>query len=229
MLDSAFFILMATGLGVGMLHAFDADHVLAVASLSGKKKTFLSILKYSFKWGCGHGGILLLCGALFLLWDIQPNETLVRFAELTVGIILCVCGAYLLWSLRSKRIQLVEHQHGDVTHTHLVQTAQDSGAKKIIKHEHTPVLVGFIHGLAGSAPVIALLPSLMMGNSAVAFLYLMLFSVGCLVGMTAFGMVLAKGQSTLYKVSMKAVQWFRGVLGSVSLLFGVYWLVQFAA
>jgi len=220
---------MATGLGVGMLHAFDADHVLAVASLSGKKKTFLSILKYSLKWGFGHGGILLLCGALFLLWGVEPSETLVRFAELTVGIILCVCGLYLLWSLKSNNLQIIEHQHGDVTHTHLVQTPKGKSYNVIFKHEHAPVLVGFIHGLAGSAPVIALLPSLMMGNSAVAFLYLLLFSLGCLAGMTAFGLVLAQGQSQIHRMSMRTVKCFRGVLGSVSLIFGTYWLVQFAS
>lgn len=233
MIETSMFGLLSFAFFVGMIHAFDADHVMAVAAISGKKNRFLSILKYSAKWGLGHGGILVLCGMLFLLWGIELGDTLIRVAELSIGIILCVAGGMLLWSLKIKKIDIVEHTHGNVTHTHLVEVEKNVGEARahknkngLFNHDHTPILVGFVHGLAGSAPVIALLPSLLVENKLTAIFYLLLFSIGCLIGMVSFGACLAKAQSYAYKVSVKVIAIFRGCIGSGAILFGLYWLFQ---
>lgn len=226
MFDAVSIGIFFTAFSVGMLHAFDADHVLAVASLAGAKNKFATIVKFSLKWGMGHGGVLILCGALFLFWGVELNPAIVNLAELGIGVILIIAGSHLLWTLKTKKIQVIEHSHGGHEHTHLVEIPNANAEELCARsdHDHSPVLVGFMHGLAGSAPVIALLPSLMLANSFSPLLYLCLFSVGCLLGMVFFGVILAKAQTTVQKISARAITVFRSALGVGAILFGVYWL-----
>lgn len=226
MLDVSLIGILITAFGVGMIHAFDADHVLAVASLSSSKNKIAYILKYSIKWALGHGGTLLLCGFIFIVFNIKLDESIARIAEIAIGIILCVAGVHLLWMLKNKKIEVVEHTHNGVEHTHLVEGSKAQLTQGLFKHNHTPVLVGFVHGLAGSAPVIALLPSVMLNNDLSALLYLSLFSIGCLLGMACFGAFLANAQSVLHRVGGKAIIFFRALLGTGAIAFGIYWLLN---
>ena len=54
------FTLLMTGLGLGLLHALDADHVMAVSALSNRKPDFKRTLKFSASWAIGHGSVLII-------------------------------------------------------------------------------------------------------------------------------------------------------------------------
>lgn len=233
MSDASLFSLLLLAFSVGMVHALDADHVMAVATLSGNKNKLLGILKYSAKWGLGHGGVLIFAGLMFLLWGVQFSASTIQVAETSVGILLCGLGLALLWSIKRNNLRLVRHSHSDMTHTHLVFLADPAVAdashnKRILflKHDHAPVVVGFIHGLAGSAPIVAILPSLMLKNHLFAFCYLLLFSFGCLIGMVCFGFLFAKTQFYISQMGQKIVIIFRGLLASASVVIGCYWLIH---
>ena len=61
------FSLLLTGLGLGLLHALDADHVMAVSALSNRKPSLQRTLKFSANWAIGHGSVLIMLGLLFLV------------------------------------------------------------------------------------------------------------------------------------------------------------------
>ena len=56
--------LIFLGFSLGLMHALDADHVMAVTALSNQKPSFLKTLWFSANWAIGHGGVLLISGVL---------------------------------------------------------------------------------------------------------------------------------------------------------------------
>ena len=221
-MESILIILFAGMLG--MLHAFDADHVMAVSNLmckesENKSKDWSNTIGQTLKWGIGHGGILSIIGIVFIWFGVGMEEAWVQSAEMFAGVLLCVLGIATLFSLRQKSLTLHTHSHKGLTHTHWVSKS------KLNSHvNHTPVLVGMVHGMAGSASIVAILPSLMQTSLAFASIYLIVFSLGCLIGMLGFGFFWNKFFNKLvfkYQLLQKIV---RGTFGSASCLLGVYWI-----
>ena len=120
---------------------------------------------------------------------------------------------------RQDKIQLSVHSHGDVVHTHW----QQEGEKD---HAHKPVFIGALHGLAGSAPALALIPAVSSGQLLLAMSYLLLFSLGVMLSMLAFGLGFGHLQRFLAMRYQQVHQFSRHVLASVSLLLGGFWLFQ---
>ena len=69
---SATIALLGVGFSLGFMHALDADHVMAVSSLSNKRPGLTKMLRFCAHWALGHGSILLLCGVILfgLGWQI---------------------------------------------------------------------------------------------------------------------------------------------------------------
>jgi len=135
------------GLVIGLFHAFDVDHVIAMATFVEQKSKLKPILYYAIKWGTGHGGILLLLGVLLAFIGIQLPDWFVHYSEITVGLLLIYLGCRVLGYLSKKD-----------------QTSAQSKNQSIIaklKHDHAPLLIGMLHGVAGSASVLMILPDLM--------------------------------------------------------------------
>lgn len=216
---------LATGFFLGFLHALDADHVMAVSALSNQKPKPLKTLKYSANWALGHGGILISAGvALFLMgWSLP--EWLSRTAELSVGVLLMVLGALCIRQLRRRHLSVHHHKDSGVTHLHW-HTDDSHLQKGGESTSHAPVMVGVVHGLAGSAPALAVIPAVTQGNGAVAIIYLVLFSVGVMLSMTLFGLGLGWLQRTLNQASQ---WWFSAsqyLIATASIAFGGYWLLS---
>lgn len=202
---------------LGLVHAFDADHIVAVSSLATRKKGWKSGVFYACKWALGHGGILLLVAIAAFYFHVQLPEFIPHSAEKLVGVILIVAGLSLFWSLRSQRIDLRIHRHGDVVHAHLAQRENPT------QHDHTPVLVGIVHGLAGSAPALALIPATLY-QPVLALGYVLIFSMGVLAGMLTFGLLLSHGQRFLSQRSPTLLNGGRALLGVGATALGVLWL-----
>jgi nickel/cobalt transporter (NicO) family protein len=202
---------------LGLVHAFDADHIVAVSSLATRKQGWKSGVFYAIKWALGHGGILLLVAFAAFYFRVQLPAYVPHSAEKLVGVILIVAGLSLFWSLHSQRITVRIHRHGDVVHAHLAQP------NETLQHDHTPVLVGVVHGLAGSAPALALIPATLY-QPALALGYVLIFSIGVLTGMLTFGLLLSQSQRFLLKYSPNLLNGSRAVLGIAAIALGVFWL-----
>jgi sulfite exporter TauE/SafE len=208
------------GFSLGLLHAFDADHVMAVSTLSSRKPSLKRTLLFSTQWALGHGGVLMLCGVLLFGLGLQLPEAFIQFAESSVGVLLIVIGVMCLHQCRKQKLILVTHQHGDVKHTHWCL----DDVEHTKKNEHTPTFVGMLHGLAGSAPALAVVPMVGQAQLSTAMLYLALFSLGVLLSMASFGLGLGSIQKKLKALDVRVFQGSRYLIAVASILLGGYWL-----
>lgn len=227
--------LLSLGFGLGLLHALDADHIMAVSSLAFSKtgadsdlaqRSRGQTLRFCIQWAIGHGGILLLLGCLVLFAGVAIPEQVSALAEKAVGVILVSLGVWIFWQFYQNKLHLKVHSHEGLTHVHL-DNSFDSGidvASKKAKHDHRPVLVGITHGLAGSAPVLAIVPLAQSGQGWFGLMYVAMFSLGVVSTMLVFGLFFNKFQNSLENYSRRLFDISRLSLASLSIGFGGYWL-----
>lgn len=227
MLTSSFSILMA-GFSLGLLHALDADHVMAVSALSSRKPGLLNTFKHSAHWALGHAAMLVMIGMLLFGLGVSIPETFQHVAEASVGVLLMVMGVWCLWHFKKNPLRLKVHSHGDVVHSHLCLSDEkdEANSDHAKSAKHAPVFIGMLHGLAGSAPALALVPIVMQGQLSVAVTYLVVFSLGVLISMVMFGAMLGQLQVKLQNFNVKMYQASRYLIASASVILGGVWLSQ---
>ena len=214
--------ILMVGFGLGLLHALDADHIMAVSVLSHEKPSFKRTIIQSSHWALGHGGVLLLCGVILFGLGIAIPESLQKTAEMAVGVLLIVLGIMCFKQWRADKLTLDSHSHGEIEHTHW----HDNSEEHKTKHKHKPVFVGMLHGLAGSAPALALIPAVANGQFLQAIVYLFLFSLGVMLAMLFFGLGFAHVQRFLNQRYQTVFQLSRQLIAFASIAFGGYWLFQ---
>ncbi len=200
------------GFFLGMRHATDPDHVIAVTTIVSRHRTTAGAALIGALWGVGHTLTILVVGAGIILlgWVIPPRVGL--SLELSVGLMLIVLGIMNLTGVLQRITERVTpatgppgmvhahpHPHGDYVHTHVHGHEPEA-------HPHAPeqtplarldrwlgrlgpyqtvrpLIVGVVHGLAGSAAVALLVLTTIGNNTAWSILYLLLFGVGTIAGM----------------------------------------------
>jgi len=178
--------LLAAGLGLGLLHALDPDHLLAVANLDDPRVGRRARWQLCGRWALGHGAVLLLIGALVLLAGMGIPTQLSFWAERLVGLVLIGLGLATLWALVAGESPLQIHRHGESgTHAHLLGLP--------VHHGRRALLVGMLHGTAGSAALLALAPLALAASPWLGMAYLLAFGVGVMVAMLVVGGFLGAG------------------------------------
>src|SRR5258708_7337946 len=191
------FGILGLGFLLGMQHALEADHIAAVSSIAARRTHVSDIVKHGLTWGLGHTLTLFaFAGAAILLGSAIP-EHLARPLETAVGIMLLGLGAHVLWRLWRDRVHFHSHGHGDGTvHIHAHSHAGETVAHARAAHAHADgfrwrtLLVGLMHGMAGSAALLVLAIS-QASSAAVGLGYIVLFGIGSMVGMGALSAVIA--------------------------------------
>jgi ABC-type nickel/cobalt efflux system permease component RcnA len=199
------------GFFLGMRHATDPDHVIAVTTIVSRQRTTAGAALVGALWGVGHTLTILVVGAGIILlgWVIPPRVGL--SLELSVGVMLIVLGLMNLTGVLQRITESVTppagppgtvhahpHAHDDYVHTHVhghepeahphapEQTPLARLDRRLgglgLYQAARPLVVGVVHGLAGSAAV-ALLVLTTIGNTAWSILYLLVFGVGTIAGM----------------------------------------------
>jgi nickel/cobalt exporter len=189
--DGGLAALLLLGFGLGLVHALDADHVMAVSALASLRPGLRTSLSFAARWALGHGGFLLAVGAVAFALGVAVPPAFSRTAETAVGILMVGLGSLVLFDLRRRRAHLHYHQHDGLPphahwHTH-GEGAVSAHAGDPHRHRHGAVLVGALHGAAGSAPLLALVPAVAQGSAAVGLAYLLCFGVGVFASMLVFG------------------------------------------
>ena len=189
---------LVLGLVLGLRHALDADHLAAVGSLASGRTDVKDISRLGLFWGFGHALVLGLGGGSALLLGLVIDEGLASTLELGVGLMLLWLGGQVLWRLWRDRVHFHAHRHGDDTPHFHAHSHRGEGDHAQSDHGHShahgfgmrALLVGMMHGMAGSAAVVVLsggqAPSALAGLA-----YLLLFGAGSIVGMTALSAVIA--------------------------------------
>lgn len=226
--------ILSLGFFLGMRHATDADHVVAVSTIVTRERRLSSAALIGALWGAGHTLTILAVGAGIILFTLVIPPRLGLTMEFSVGLMLILLGILNLRSfgrevssLREEPGSMSDHNHTGHTHpSHASIDALDrTWGRWSIYQWCRPLIVGLVHGLAGSAAV-ALLVLTTVHNTHWAVAYLLVFGIGTIAGMMVITVALA---SALHLTSARS-QWLNRYLGTIagaiSLAFGIFIVYQ---
>ena len=246
----SFLSILAVGFFLGMRHATDPDHVIAVTTIVSNQRSSVRAAFIGAFWGVGHTVTIFVVGAGIILFNLVIPVRVGLSMELSVAVMLMILGliniAGFLRSMPVKSTQNDEeekvvhshpHSHGDYVHNH--SHAHQPGGHSH-SPDHTPLawmdrafgksnlyvylrpfVVGVVHGLAGSAAV-ALLVLTTIRNVHWAIAYLLVFGVGTIAGMMLITMSIASAFTMAGKGRQKFSRRLALASGVLSLGFGVF-------
>lgn len=218
--------LLSLGFLLGLRHALNADHVVAVSTIVAQTKRLTKAALVGTLWGLGHTLTLSIVGVFVLFGKLAIPESLAHGAEFLVGLALIWLGAATLWRLHRQRVHVHRHAHGSEEHVHFHQHAE--GPEHA--HEHPrlgwkPLLVGMIHGLAGSAALMLLVLGTVRSELA-GLLYIAVFGVGSIGGMLLVSLALGLPIVWTARSLVRAHQAIALTAGLASIAFGLWLIIE---
>jgi high-affinity nickel-transport protein len=246
--------IIVLGFFLGVRHATDADHVIAVTTIVSRQRTIKHAALIGILWGLGHTVTILVVGSAIILFSVVIPARIGLTMELSVGLMLILLGVFNLtgmtrWITESLApaheqkpgIHSHPHAHGDYIHTHphghdpgthghsddatpqswLDRTFGRLGVYQALR----PVIVGIVHGLAGSA-AIALLVLTTIRNPLWGIIYLLVFGVGTIAGMMLITAAIAVPFTYTGNRFHRLNQFMAIASGLVSLGFGLFLVYQ---
>lgn len=239
------------GLILGIRHATDADHVIAVTTIVSSERRLGAAARIGIAWGLGHSVTVFLVGGAIILFKVAIPQRLAMAMEFVVAIVLILLGVSAMarslppfLARRSRKTDEMfahshSHQHGGMTHTHPHAHAHGDNhssdahrdhlvrkSSRFTRGSHERAFgVGLVHGLAGSAAV-ALLVLSAIPHPLWGMVYLAIFGIGTVIGMalitTAIGLPLSFSAARLGGLN-NALVFGAGLL---SIGFGVFLAYQ---
>ena len=206
--------IIRVGLLLGMRHATDPDHVIAVTTIVSRQQSVRHAGLIGVLWGVGHTITILAVGAGIILFNLAIPPRIGLAMELAVGVMLILLGILNLtgtmqWithrltpAYEGMLVHSHSHSHGGVTHSHAhahdpeihVHPTSALRSHGLIERLGLyqllrPLAVGIVHGLAGSAAV-ALLVLTTIRDPRWAIAYLLVFGLGTIAGMMVITMII---------------------------------------
>ncbi len=242
--------ILAVGFFLGMRHATDPDHVIAVTTIVSNQRNSMRAAMIGAFWGFGHTLTIFVVGAGIILFNLVIPVRVGLSMELSVAVMLIILG---LWNvagfLRSapaasvpdpvaeKAIHSHPHSHGAFVHNHPHTHQHESNSDSrdhapldwmdrvfggVSAYQYLrPLVVGIVHGLAGSAAV-ALLVLTTIRNVHWAVAYLLIFGVGTIAGMMLITMSIASAFTMMGRGRQKFSRRLALASGVLSLGFGIF-------
>lgn len=214
-------LLTSSGLGslLGMRHALEPDHLAAVSTLVTRERNTIRAALLGMCWGIGHTAGLIVVGAVLVLFRAELPDRLASVFELLVAIMLVVLGMRAV--VQAVRQGRPSHRHAGpfAVHRHSGLPAHvHIGTWTLARR---PLLIGAVHGLAGSGALTALVLTTLPSTSA-RLTYMALFGLGSTVGMAALSGMLGWPLARLgsHDVVMRTVSF---AVGTMSMVLGVFW------
>ena len=213
------FTIVAIGFLLGMRHATDPDHVIAVTTIVTREHDVKRSAWIGVAWGIGHTLTILAVGGVIILFRLSLPSRIGLGMEMAVAVMLVVLGVKNVGGAFGSAADPTAHAHA---HPHEDGAVIDRWFQRFRSYKLVrPLLVGVVHGLAGSAAiallVLSTIPSL---NWSLA--YLAVFGVGTIVGMmlitVTIGSTFAYGQKRFAHIGRH----FGLAAGLISLVFGVF-------
>ncbi len=202
MFETSILLVLGIGFVLGLKHATDPDHIVAVTTFIGKEKRIARGCAIGLFWGLGHTLALSIVGVAVVGLKIPMSKWLAERLELGVAVMLVILGARLIATVHTK---WHEHHH-DFEWSRL-------GLR--------PLLVGIVHGTAGSAALTLLVLST-ISSTLHALLYIVVFGVGSMVGMVVISLLLAIPLNLARERIAGAMRPIQVGTGVFSCLFGLY-------
>ncbi|WP_027416386.1 sulfite exporter TauE/SafE family protein [Aneurinibacillus terranovensis] len=223
-MEGSLLSVLAIGFLLGVKHAIEPDHVIAVSTIASQSKRLWRSSLAGVFWGIGHTTTLFIVGLILIFMKGEIPDKWAMSLEFLVGIMLVYLGVTSILSF--KNIHSHEHKHNGELHKHFHSHKHDSEHRH--KHQHKDIfyiksmLVGLIHGLAGSAAMVLLTMSTVKSAWEGA-VYILVFGVGTVIGMLLFTTVIGIPfvfSANKVSVNIKLTQ----ITGGISTVFGLYYM-----
>ena len=233
------FALLGLGLVFGLKHATEVDHVVAVSTIVSEHRSVWRSTWVGTLWGVGHTAALLIVGVALLVFRLPMPLVIATWLEFGVALMIIGLGVLTIARVLGRRndVHIHRHTHDGHSHVHIHfhEHGTEHGKQKPSTqaiHSHAisrvglkPLLVGAMHGLAGSAGL-TLLVLTQIKSVGLGMLYLGLFGVGSTMGMLVMsgliGLPFALSSSRFNRFN-HALQAVAGVL---SIAFGFWYAYQ---
>jgi hypothetical protein len=218
----------AAAFALGAAHALEVDHMVAVNAFLGNRPRLRTAVGFGVRWGLGHSAAVLVLGGTLAALDITPPKEWNSWLELAVGAFLVGIG---VWALRAATRLHVHRpvEHGGHAHLHAhpaeAHPHRHADAAPGRRHRHISTAMGAVHGLAGTAPVVALIPVTLMPGFWGAMTYLAVFGVGTIVAMGSYAALAALAVTRAGR-SMRVARGLAWVTGGTSIAVGAWWAAR---
>lgn len=214
-MEIGLFSVLGLGLVLGIKHAIEPDHVIAVSTIASQSKKLLRSSLAGVYWGIGHTATLFIVGIILILMKGEIPEKWAMSLEFLVGIMLVYLGITTIRSF--KNIHLHKHEHDGELHKHVHSHDQHRKVSYL-----KSMFIGLVHGLAGSGAMVVLTMSTV--NSAwEGAIYILIFGVGTVIGMLFFTTLIG----IPFVFSAKKLSLNKNltqVTGVISTVFGIYYM-----
>jgi xanthosine utilization system XapX-like protein len=191
MVDASYVTILGLGFVLGLRHALETDHLVAVSTVLAERPSWRASGLVGLSWGVGHTAVLLLVGAIVLILRVPIPSPLAVAAEGVVGLMLVLLGGALGLKLIRERWHLHHHDHDGMRHVHFHSHSHspDHGHRHWWRESVRPLCIGMAHGLAGSAAVLLLVVA--SADSVIdGLMYIAVFGCGSILGMMLVGLAL---------------------------------------
>jgi len=227
---------VGAGLLAGVLHTFTGpDHLAALMPLSVNRK--LKAAWLGVRWGVGHSIGVFIVSILFMAGRHVGEKAvdlslLEEWGERVVAIALILLGAWAVWRTSRTQLHVHAHTHDGAephahVHTHTADahgTAEKSGWHAHL-HNHAAIGAGTLHGVAGMAHLLGVLPALAMPSIELGLAYLLCFALGSILSMASFAAIFGVITAAIGArgTGMIKVTSYCAAIGCI--LIGIYWLI----
>ncbi len=243
-METSVIAVLTLGFFLGLKHAIEADHLAAVGTIVSERKSLWGSALVGGLWGVGHTISLLVAGIFVLLLNFQISEQTERILEFCVGIMLLLLGLNVFRKLlQGGNLHFHTHEHSKQVNVNPPPPPTDFEPDSVInKHAHPHLheegkvdeshshhgssfsprvlIIGMIHGLAGSAALMLLVVPTIK-SSALGLLYIAIFGIGSIGGMMLMSFLVGL---PFHFTAARFSQYNRilqGVAGLVSIIFGL--------
>jgi ABC-type nickel/cobalt efflux system permease component RcnA len=223
-MDSSLLAAFGLGLLLGIQHALDPDHLIAVSTIVSEQRSFKWASLIGAFWGLGHTATLFIVGLLVIGLRLTIPPRVGEGLELLVAAMLIILGVNVLRkTFSAERVHLHTHTHNPETHTHFhvhENPKQDHAHPHPFKAMRRPFIVGMVHGLAGSAALMLLVLSTIESPLG-ALLYIVIFGLGSVGGMLLLSGIISLPFVLTARRFAAMNRSIRLVAGAASVIFGI--------
>lgn len=218
---SSAFLTGALGVALGVRHAMEPDHLAAISTLASEEREVSAALRVGAWWGVGHCVSLCLVGGTLAALETQMPDRVGALLELLVSVMIVGLGVRAVYRsvVEGRSGRWAYHSHGTTAHAHAAPG--DHVHLRRWTFATRPLVVGMMHGMAGSGAITALvvaeLPS--VGDR---LSYIALFGIGSVVGMAMLTGLAGWPLKRLAQMPRMAAL-LLAFTGTLSVVIGVWW------
>lgn len=227
---TSFLGVLALGLFLGMRHSTDPDHVVAVSTIASRERSVGQGALIGMLWGIGHTLTIFVVGSAIIVFGLVIPPRLGLSMEFSVAVMLILLGILnLTGALRWLAARFSPVRRGDTQEAADPSTTGNVAAFSLDRlmsrygsyQVFRPLVIGLVHGLAGSAAV-ALLVLSTIRSPMWAIAYLLIFGIGTIIGMMLMTSAMAIPVAYTGKHFEAVSKYLSPISGIVSTAFGLF-------